>query len=142
MPGVPQTMRQRLSKHNENATCASCHVRMDGIGLALENFDALGQFRTTDQGLPIDASGEIYNVGKFDGLSGLAQLVTKQDDLNRCWVRSLYRHGTGHYEAEADEQSLQDVDGKFEDSKFRLKQLLVEIVASEAFRYVDNPGGH
>lgn len=140
-PGMPQTMRQRLAVHNENPTCASCHVRMDGIGLALENFDALGQFRTTDQGLPLDVSGEVYGVAKFDGLEGLSKLVTEQASLNTCWVRSLYRHATGHYEAEADEHALQDVDGKFEDSQYRLKQLLVEIVVSDAFRFVDNPGG-
>jgi hypothetical protein len=140
MPGMPQTMRQRLAVHNENPSCASCHVRMDGIGLALENFDALGGFRTQDQGLPIDASGEVYGVGKFDGLAGLNQLVVSQPDLHRCWVRSLYRHATGHYEAEADEDALLDVDTKFEDSNYRLKQLLVEIVTSDAFRFVDNGG--
>jgi len=138
--GMPMTMRQRLAKHNENTSCASCHVRMDGIGLALENFDSIGQLRTTDNGLPLDLSGEIFQVGKFEGLAGLNQLVVQQEDLNRCWVRSLYRHATGHYEAEADEDALQDVDVKFEDSKYRLKQLLVEIVASDAFRYVDNAG--
>lgn len=142
MPGMPMTMRQRLAVHNENPTCAACHVRMDGIGLALENFDALGGYRTTDQGLPIDASGEVYGVARFDGLPGLAQLVTERPELHRCWVRSLYRHATGHYEAEADEQALEDVDASFEDGHYRLKQLLVEIVTSDAFRYVDNPGGH
>jgi hypothetical protein len=141
MPGMPQTMRQRLAAHNTNPTCASCHVRMDGIGLALENFDALGGFRTTDQGLPIDASGEVYGVAKFDGLAGLSQLVTERPELHTCWVRSLYRHATGHYEAEADEDALKDVDASFEDSNYRLKQLLVEIVTSDAFRFVDNSGG-
>jgi hypothetical protein len=139
-PGVPQTMRQRLAVHNENPSCASCHVRMDGIGLALENFDALGGFRTHDQNLPIDASGEVFGVGKFDGLDGLNQLVVAQPDLHRCWVRSLYRHATGHFEAEADEDALLDVDTRFEDSNYRLKQLLVEIVTSDAFRFVDNRG--
>lgn len=137
----PQTMRQRLAKHNENPTCASCHVRMDGIGLALEHFDALGAYRDKDQGLAIDASGEVHGIAKFDGLDGLASLVRERPELDRCWVRSLYRHATGHYEAEADEQALEDVDGKFEESNYRLKQLLVEIVVSDAFRFVDNPGG-
>jgi hypothetical protein len=141
-PGMPQTMRQRLSVHNTNPQCASCHVRMDGIGLALEHFDAQGGFRQTDQGLPIDASGEVYEVAKFDGLQGLANLVTSREELHRCWVRSLYRHATGHFEAEADEAALEDVDVKFSDSNYKLKQLLVEIVTSDAFRFVDNPGGH
>ena len=137
---MPMTMRQRLAAHNENPSCASCHVRMDGIGLALENFDSIGAFRTTDNGLPLDVSGEIFNVGKFDGLAGLNQLVVQQPELHHCWVRSLYRHATGHVEADADEEALQHVDDAFADSNYRLKQLLVEIVTSDAFRYVDNVG--
>ena len=139
-PNMPMTMRQRLAKHSENEACASCHVRMDGIGLALENFDAVGAFRTSDQGLPIDASGKIADVGDFQGVAGLADLVASRPELDRCWVRSLYRHATGHLEAEADEHDLEDVDVKFADTH-RLKQLLVEIVTSDAFRFVDNPGG-
>ena len=141
VPGMPQTMRERLAVHNENPQCASCHVRMDGIGLALENFDAIGKYRTTDQGLAIDASGEVLGLGKFEGLAGLSKLVAEREELHRCWVRSLYRHATGHYEAEADEQALEEVDSKFEESSYRLKQLLVEIATSDAFRFVDNPGG-
>ncbi len=140
-PAMPMTMRERLAKHNESPACASCHVRMDGIGLALENFDAIGGYRTMDHGLPIDASGEVYGIAKFDGLAGLAELVRDRPELDRCWVRSLYRHATGHYEAAADEHALEDVDDKFA-TDHRLKQLLVEIVASDAFRFVDNPGGH
>jgi hypothetical protein len=142
MPGMPQTMRQRLAVHSTNPTCASCHVRMDNIGLALENFDAQGGFRQTDQGLQIDASGEVYGVAKFDGLAGLSQLVSTREELSRCWVRSLYRNATGHFEAEADEAALEDVDAKFTDANYRLKQVLVEIVTSDAFRFVDNAGGH
>jgi hypothetical protein len=139
--GGHKTMRERLKVHNENPSCASCHVRMDGIGLALENFDAMGKFRMTDEGLPIDASGEIYNVAKFDGLGGLSQLMLGREELHNCWVRSLYRHATGHLEAEADEDALKDVDAEFANADYRLKQLLVEIVVSDAFRFVDNPGG-
>ncbi|HWU91385.1 MAG TPA: DUF1592 domain-containing protein [Kofleriaceae bacterium] len=139
IPGMPMTMRQRLRAHAANEACASCHARMDGIGLALENFDGLGAFRTQDTGLPIDASGEIFEVGTFRGLAGLTALVRERPELHRCWVRSLYRHATGHLEAEADEAALLDVDQRFEAARYRLKDLLVEIVASDAFRFVDNP---
>ena len=133
------TMRQRLRAHAENEACASCHARMDGIGLALENFDGLGAFRTQDTGLPIDASGEILEVGAFSGLAGLTALVRERPELHRCWVRSLYRHATGHLEAEGDEAALLGVDQQFEAARYRLKDLLVEIVVSDAFRFVDNP---
>jgi hypothetical protein len=138
VPGMPMTMRQRLRAHSENEACASCHARMDGIGLALESFDGLGAFRTLDAGMPIDDSGEIFEVGRFSGLAGLTSLVRERPELHRCWVRSLYRHATGHLEAEADEAALEGVDQRFAEARYRLKDLLVEIVASDAFRFVDN----
>ena len=139
VPGMPMTMRERLRRHSENEQCASCHARMDGIGLALENFDGIGRHRATDEGLPIDPSGAVFEVGAFTGLAGLAGLVRERPELHRCWVRGLYRHGTGHLEVEADEASLAEVDQKFELAQYRLKDLLVELVASDAFRFVDNP---
>jgi hypothetical protein len=139
VPGMPMTMRQRLRAHSENEACASCHARMDGIGLALESFDGLGAFRTQDAGMPIDDSGEIFEVGRFSGLAGLTSLVRERPELHRCWVRSLYRHATGHLEAEADEAALEGVDQRFAEARYRLKDLLVEIAASDAFRFVDNP---
>jgi hypothetical protein len=138
VPGMPQTMRERLAEHASNEQCAGCHNRMDPIGLALENFDPIGAARTTDQGLPLDLSGEIFDVGTFTGLPGLTQLVREHDNYARCWVRSLYRHATGHIEAEADEEALQFVDDAFAKSQYKLKALLVEVVASDAFRFVDN----
>jgi hypothetical protein len=136
-PDMPRTMRERLATHTASERCAACHARMDGIGLALENFDAIGAFRTTDQGLPIDASGVIADVAAFDGLPGLGQVVREQPELHRCWVRSLYRHATGHVEAEGDEVALADVETTFTES-YKVKSLLVEIVVSDAFRFVDN----
>lgn len=142
VPNMPMTMRQRLAQHSGFEQCASCHVRMDGIGLALENFDAIGKFRTTDEGLPIDPSGEIVDVGTFQGLSGMTALTRDMPELSRCWVRSLYRHATGHLEAEGDELALEQVDTAFVASEYRLKSLLIEIVASDAFRFVDNKGSN
>jgi hypothetical protein len=112
---------------------------MDGIGLALEHFDGIGAHRETDGGLPIDASGEIFQVGTFQGLAGLATLVRERPELHRCWVRGLYRHATGHLETDADEAALLGVDQRFGAAQYRLKELLVEIVASDAFRFVANP---
>ena len=59
---APRTMRQKLAQHRSVAACASCHARMDPIGLGLENFDAIGAYRSTDVGQPIDASGDLDGV--------------------------------------------------------------------------------
>ncbi|MBX3157315.1 MAG: DUF1592 domain-containing protein [Deltaproteobacteria bacterium] len=137
VPGMPRTMRERLAAHTASAACADCHRRMDGIGLALEHFDGIGAFRATDQGLPIDATGEVVDVATFDGLPGLGALVRDLPDLHRCWVRGLYRHATGHIEADGDELALVEVDKSFGEA-YRVKQLLLEITVSDAFRFVDN----
>jgi hypothetical protein len=138
IPNMPMTMRERLQMHSEAPVCASCHVRMDGIGLALENFDAVGRFRSFDEGKAIDTTGEIFEVGTFAGPAGFAELARGMAELPRCWVRGLYRHATGHVEAEGDEVALAEVDREFATAEFRLQAALVEIVASDAFRFVDN----
>ncbi len=65
--GRPLSVRQMLEMHRANPVCASCHARMDPLGLSLENFDAIGRWRTTDAGHPIDASGVLLDGTKVDG---------------------------------------------------------------------------
>jgi Protein of unknown function (DUF1592)/Protein of unknown function (DUF1588)/Protein of unknown function (DUF1587)/Protein of unknown function (DUF1585)/Protein of unknown function (DUF1595)/Planctomycete cytochrome C len=69
--GQPASIRARMEQHRTNAVCASCHVRMDPLGFALENFDALGKWRTTSDGVRVDASGVLPDGSRFEGLSGL-----------------------------------------------------------------------
>ena len=64
-----------LEMHRANAVCASCHARMDPLGLSLENFDAIGQWRTSDAGQPIDASGVLLDGTKVDGPRELRQAL-------------------------------------------------------------------
>ena len=69
-------MRERLEQHRKNPVCASCHAQMDPLGFALENFDAIGQWRTLDEArTPIDASGALPDGATFEGLAGLRQIL-------------------------------------------------------------------
>jgi hypothetical protein len=79
-PGVvPPTMRERLAQHRRDPVCASCHSVMDPPGFALENFDAIGGWRTVDEsGKPVDASGTMVNGATVEGLSGLRALLLEQ----------------------------------------------------------------
>ncbi len=87
-PGVPAleaaeasaaaTLRERLEIHRRDPTCASCHNRMDPLGFGLENFDALGRWRTEDQGQPIDAEGRLPSGEVFAGPEGLKQTLKKR----------------------------------------------------------------
>ncbi len=75
------SVRERLAEHRANPACASCHNPMDPLGFALENFDAVGRWRTHDGGEPIDPSGELADGSKVDGVSGLEQSILRRPEL-------------------------------------------------------------
>ena len=77
----PKTMREQLAEHRASPACASCHKLMDPIGFALENFDAVGAWRTREPGGPIDASGELFDGTKLDGVVTLRQALLKRSDM-------------------------------------------------------------
>jgi hypothetical protein len=78
------TMRERMEEHRSNPVCASCHKLMDPIGLSMENFDAIGAWRTRDGGTlgtPIDASGQLMDGTKVDGVVSLRQALVRQPEI-------------------------------------------------------------
>ncbi len=77
----PKTMREQMAEHRANAVCASCHKIMDPVGFALENFDAVGAWRTEDAGQPIDASGELADGSKVDGVVGLRNALVSRPEV-------------------------------------------------------------
>ena len=129
------TTRQKLMAHRQNPSCASCHVLMDDIGLGLENFDAIGQFRTTDSGQPIDASSALDDLGSFTGARELGALLAAQPQLTECLTRNLFRAATGHVDTLGESAPLNQVHASFAASGFSFKNALVETAASEAFRF-------
>jgi hypothetical protein len=137
-PGVVLTKRQKLQQHETVKSCAGCHAVMDPLGLALENFDAIGQYRTTDQGLTIDASGDLDGTA-FHGPIELGQLLAKNPDAASCMVRSIYRYGTGHVETPTEAAVLDDLGQRFKASGYQLRDLMVDLVSSDGFRFVAAP---
>jgi hypothetical protein len=75
------SVRARLAEHRANAACASCHNLMDPIGFSLENFDAIGRWRTLEDGLPVDATGGLPDGSKFTGVAGLEDGLLKRPDI-------------------------------------------------------------
>ena len=132
-------MRERLAQHETDPACAGCHKLMDPIGLGLENFDGIGIFRTVENGVTLDTSEEIPGLGLFDGARELGTLLRGSPDVTRCLVRNLFRHATGHLELASEKPALTDLDGAFADAGYRMKDLLVELVASDAFLRVGTP---
>ena len=94
--GAAHSVRERLEAHRRNPSCALCHVRMDPIGFSLENFDALGRWRTTSDGVPIDASASLPDGSRFDGVAGLRTLLLNhREDFVRTFTDRLLSYSIG-----------------------------------------------
>ena len=134
------SVRERLKQHRANAACASCHEQMDPVGFALENFDAVGRWRETDAGQPIDASGGLPDGSEFAGVSGLEKALLDRPEL---FVRTLTEklltfalgRGVEYYDAPAIRQIVRDA----RDDNYRFSQLIVGIVKSTPFQMRKSP---
>jgi hypothetical protein len=134
--GVHQTKRDKLAVHRQQgATCNGCHALMDPLGLPLENFDAIGAYRETDGGLPIDVSGDLDGTA-FNGPVELGTALSQNDDVASCLVRNLYRYATGVLEATAQEPAIGQLTTQFKADGKDMRKLMVELVASDGFRLV------
>jgi hypothetical protein len=136
--GVVYTKRQRLATHESVASCAVCHKMMDPLGLTLENFDAIGKYRSTDQGLPIDVSGDLDGTS-FSGPVALGQTLAAQPAVADCLVRNMYRYGTGHVETTTEQPVLDALKSNFRTGGYHVRDLMRDIVSSDGFRFVAAP---
>jgi hypothetical protein len=137
--GTPKTMRERLESHRKNPSCASCHDSIDPLGLPLEHFDGIGRYREMDQGLKIDASGELDGV-EFDCATGEGKALHGSDATGPCFVSQLYRFATGHHETGSEQHELDRLSTELEEANgFRLTDVVMAIVTSDAFRYAGDP---
>ena len=131
------TLRQQLEAHRANPVCASCHKLMDPIGLGLENYDAIGTHRTTDRGLPIDASGDLPDGRKFNGARELATMVASDENFGRCMTEQLYTYALGRAPNAAaghmDPSVLFAIAQSFRGSGYNFKDLIMQIAASPTF---------
>lgn len=132
---MPLTKRQRLERHRTQTSCASCHQYMDPLGLPLETFDAIGRYRTTDHGLPIDASGDFDGQPVADA-RGLGQAAGASLAVARCMVRKYYAYAMGHEERAADYSVLNTLADSFQASGYKLRELILDVVTSDAFTAV------
>ncbi|HTJ64210.1 MAG TPA: DUF1592 domain-containing protein [Alphaproteobacteria bacterium] len=133
------TARARLEAHRTQATCQGCHKIMDPAGLAMENFDSAGGFRATENGTPIDTSGDIDGV-KFGDVIGFTKAVRDNPSVPSCLVTRLYSFGTGR-PATKDEAEWLSYQGKqFAASGYKVPELMRRIASSKAFYRVSTPG--
>ncbi len=153
----PQTNRDRMSEHTTNASCATCHKLMDGVGFGLEKFDAIGQRREQyllefrknsedeDKGdrhkpvpsvtLPLDTSAYVAGIpdSQFTSPRQLGAVLAKSPLCQECVVKQYFRFQAGRMDTAADRPTIQMVSDKFRDSGYRFKELMVSLIVARDF---------
>lgn len=129
------TLRQRMEQHRTNPLCASCHVQMDAIGFGLENFDAIGAWRTADADGKIDPAGSLPGGRSFEGPAGLKKILKGQDEqFTKNFTERLLTYALGRGVERYDRCNLDAMARKVEAGGYRFTTVVHEIVKSDAFR--------
>ncbi len=133
-------VRQRLAQHRANAACASCHNVMDPVGFALENFDAVGRWRTLEEGQPVDASGGLPDGSKFVGVSGLeAGLLNRPEIFVGTLAEKLLTFALGRGIEPGDGPAVRAIVRSARDADYRFSALIGGIVSSSPFQMRTSP---
>jgi hypothetical protein len=129
------TLRQRMEQHRADPICASCHKAMDPLGFGLENFDAIGGWRTKDGGQPIDASGVLPGGRKFDGVEGLREtLKSKKDQFARCFAEKMLTYALGRGLEDFDDAAVDQIAHAAAQNDYRFSSFVIEIARSAPFQ--------
>ena len=133
--GEPATVRELLEMHRRNPACAGCHAPMDPLGFALEQFDAIGRWRTTDGDAPIDAHGVMPTGDAFDGLSGLTEMLAgNPQPLVRTVTEKLLAYALGRAIEYHDHPTIRGIAREAEADDYRWSSVILGIVRSPAFQ--------
>jgi mono/diheme cytochrome c family protein len=136
----PQSLRQRLEQHRADATCANCHAKMDPWGFALENYDAIGRWRTEDNSVEVDATGQFVNQEPFEGPEGLKQLLlSRKEEFMRSFAKNLLVYALGRGVSGIDECTLRSMIQSSLNDEDRFLPMVQALVRSVPFRFRVNP---
>jgi cytochrome c5 len=129
------TMRQRMDLHRANPACASCHKLMDPLGFALENFDAIGKFRTTQGAVPIDASGELPDGTAFQGPAELRKiLLSKREEFVSTLTEKLLIYALGRGIEYYDMPTVRKIVRESAPNNYRWSSIVLGIIRSTPFQ--------
>ena len=137
------TLRDQLEQHRANEGCMSCHLVMDAIGFGLENFDAVGKWRVSDGGAPVDCSGSLPGDRAFETPGQLRRLLveTEAESFARTLSRKLLTYALGRGVSRLDNPAIDEIQHKLEGAGYRFSALVQGIVASKPFRMRAREGG-
>ncbi len=131
----PATMRERMSQHRANPVCAGCHNVMDPLGLALENFDAVGTWRTHEHGKLVDASGQLSDGTQIEGAAGLrAALLKRPEVLASTAAAKLLTYALGRGLEPSDMPAVRAIVREAEKDGYQFEALIAGVVSSAPFR--------
>jgi hypothetical protein len=129
------SMRERMAQHRANPACAGCHQLMDPLGFALENYDAVGRYRSTEDRLPIDASGSLPDGSKFDGVPGLqAALLNRPEVFLSTFTEKLLTYALGRGVEPYDAPAVRKILGEARSRDFRFSSFILGIAGSTPFQ--------
>lgn len=130
------TLKERIADHRNKAACRSCHSRIDPWGIAFENYDALGAFRTQMNNKPVDATAELFGKQKLAGMDGLKRHLLKgrQDQFAYAMVHKLTAYALGRPLAFGDYAALESLTAEFRNRGDLLNELVHLIISSDLFR--------
>jgi hypothetical protein len=130
-----RSVRERIEQHRANPACAGCHKIMDPIGLALENFDAIGRWRTVDEGVPIDASSQLVDGTPLDGPAALRRaLLERPQAFVTTMTEKLLMYAAGRETKYSDMPAVRAVMRDAARGRYKLSDLVLGIVRSAPFQ--------
>ena len=133
--GKVLTMRERMAQHRANPACAGCHKLMDPIGFSLENYDAVGRWRTTEGGVPVDAAGSLPDGSTFTGAAGLRQALLRNPELFvTTTAEKLLTYALGRGVEEDDAPAVRGIVRAARADDYRFSSLVLGIVNSTPFQ--------
>ncbi len=137
-PSKTATTRERFAQHTVSPACGGCHRLLDTLGFGFENFNGVGQWRTTENAKTIDASGEVVGTdvpGPFRGVADLAQKMARSSEVKSCVLSQWFRYAHGRAETAADGCTVEALRRQFAASGYDVRELLVALTQTDAFLY-------
>ena len=130
------TLREVLELHRSKPLCTSCHARMDPLGLALENFNALGMFRPEERGQPLDTAGKLITGEPFKGIADLKHILRdeRHDDFYRCLTEKLLTYALGRGPEATDIETVDQIVARLDREGGRASVLLMGVIESAPFQ--------
>jgi hypothetical protein len=143
-PNVPElekealtgTLRERMEQHRQNPACSACHQMMDPLGFALENFDAIGRWRDREAGNPVDASGELPDGTRFQGVRELRDLLAgrREEDFVRCLAEKMLVYATGRGTEYYDQCAIDELMDYVTKNENQFAYLIAGVILSDPFQ--------